>query len=111
MTEIDEFECSKLTGPDLIATIVCSTDTSGSEISHASMINYMAHVKIHDLRENVSMWTPSMRWYCGLFIVIKAILDCFKRIIGPDYDDDELYHFIEKYEASNGRLTIVIIAY
>ncbi|XP_029676660.1 luciferin 4-monooxygenase-like [Formica exsecta] len=105
MAKIDEFDCSKLTSPDQIATIVCSSGTSGfpkgAEISHASMINYMTHVKIHDLKGHVSMWTPSMRWYCGLFIVIKAILDCSKRIIIPDYDDDdELCHFIEKYEVS-----------
>ncbi|XP_025158095.1 4-coumarate--CoA ligase 2-like [Harpegnathos saltator] len=102
---IDEFECAKLTGPDHVATIVCSSGTSGfpkgTEISHAAMINYMAHVKIHDLKGHVSMWTPSMRWYCGLFIVIKAILDCSRRIIVPDYDDDEgLCRFIEKYEVS-----------
>ncbi|EZA59029.1 Luciferin 4-monooxygenase [Ooceraea biroi] len=103
--QIDEFECVQLTSPGQIATIVCSSGTSGSpkgtEISHASMINYMNHVKIHDLRGHVSMWTPSMRWYCGLFIVIKAILDCSKRIIVPDSDNDEmLCHFIEKYEVS-----------
>ncbi|XP_071648740.1 uncharacterized protein [Temnothorax longispinosus] len=102
---IDKFECARLTSPDHIATIVCSSGTSGfpkgTEISHASMINYMAHVKIHDLREHVSMWMPSMRWYCGLFIIIKAILDCSKRVIIPDYDDDEkICYFIEKYEVS-----------
>lgn len=106
-TGIDEFECAKLTSPDQVATIVCSSGTSGfpkgTEISHASMINYMTHVRIHDLKGHVSMWTPTMRWYCGLFIVIKAILDCSKRIIVPDYDDDneELCRFIEKYEVSD----------
>jgi len=103
---IEEFECVKLTSPDQVATIVCSSGSSGlpkgTEISHASMINYMNHVKIHDLRGHVSMWTPSMRWYCGLFIVIKAILDCSKNVIVPDSDDDEmLCHFIEKYEAGD----------
>ncbi|XP_012222074.1 luciferin 4-monooxygenase-like [Linepithema humile] len=102
---IDKFECAELTSPDQVATIVCSSGTSGlpkgTEISHASMINYMNHVRIHDLRGHVSMWTPSMRWYCGLFIVIKAILDCSKRIIVPDCDDDdELCYFIEKYKVS-----------
>lgn len=102
---IDEFECARLISPDHVATIVCSSGTSGlpkgTEISHAAMINYMAHVKIHDLRGHVSMWTPSMRWYCGLFIVIKAILDCSKRVIIPDSDDiEEMCSFIEKYEAS-----------
>lgn len=102
---IDEFECAKLASPDHVATIVCSSGTSGlpkgTEISHASMINYMAHVKIHDLRGHVSMWTPSMRWYCGLFIIIKAILDCSKRVVVPDSDDtEETCHFIEKYEVS-----------
>lgn len=119
MTKIDEFECLKLTSSNQIATIVCSSGTSGfpkgTEISHASMINYMTHVKIHDLRGHISMWTSSMRWYCGLFIVIKAILDYSKRIIVPDYDDDdELCQFIEKYEAreSNGRLVYShLIAY
>lgn len=111
---IDEFECVKLTSPDQIATIVCSSGTSGfpkgTEISHASMINYMNHVKIHDLRGHVSMWTPSMRWYCGLFIVIKAILDCSKRIIVPDCDDDEmLCHYIEMYKASEQRITISLV--
>lgn len=116
--EIDKFECARLTSPEQVATIVCSSGTSGlpkgTEISHASMINYMAHVKIHDLRGHVSMWTPSMRWYCGLFIVIKAILDCSKRVIVPDYEDiEEICHFIEKYEASNERLadTCRLIAY
>lgn len=104
--QIDEFECVELTSPHQVATIVCSSGTSGfpkgTEISHVSMINYMNHVKIHDLRGHVSMWTPSMRWYCGLFIVIKAILDCSKRVIVPDSDDDAmLCHFIEKYEASD----------
>jgi len=106
---IEEFECAKLTSPDHVATIVCSSGTSGlpkgTEINHASMINYMAHVKIHDLRGHVSMWTPSIRWYCGLFIVIKAILDCSKRVIVPDYEDiEEMCYFIEKYEASDERL-------
>lgn len=104
---IDGFECARLTAPDHVATIVCSSGSGGfpkgAEISHAAMINYMAHVKVHDLRGHVSMWTPSMRWYCGLFIVIKAILDCSKRVIVPDYDnDEELCSFIEKYEASEG---------
>lgn len=108
--EIDKFECVKLTSPDDIATIVCSSGTSGlpkgTEISHASMINYMEHVKIHDLRGHVSMWTATMRWYCGLFIIIKAILDYSKRIIIPDYEDsEEICHFIEKYEASDKRFT------
>lgn len=107
-SSIDEFECATLTSPDHVATIVCSSGTSGfpkgTEINHAAMINYMAHVKIHDLKGHVSMWTPSMRWYCGLFIVIKAILDLSKRVIVPDYDDDDgLCSFIEKYEASEGR--------
>lgn len=106
---IDKLECAKLTSPDHVATIVCSSGTSGlpkgTEISHAAMINYMAHVKIHDLRGHVSMWTPSMRWYCGLFIIIKAILDCSKRIIIPDYEDnEEMCRFIEKYEASDKKL-------
>ncbi|KAL6256354.1 hypothetical protein P5V15_012471 [Pogonomyrmex californicus] len=101
---IDRFECVRLTSPDQVATIVCSSGTSGlpkgTEISHASMINYMAHVKIHELKGHVSMWTPSMRWYCGLFIIIKAILDCSKRVIIPDCDnDEEMCRFIEKYEA------------
>ncbi|XP_014483122.1 PREDICTED: uncharacterized protein LOC106748773 [Dinoponera quadriceps] len=101
---IDEFECAKLTDPGHIATIVCSSGTSGfpkgTEISHAAMINYMAHVKIHDLKGHVSMWTPSMRWYCGLFIIIKAILDYSKRIIVPDDDNDEgLCRFIEKCDS------------
>ncbi|XP_018350299.1 PREDICTED: luciferin 4-monooxygenase-like [Trachymyrmex septentrionalis] len=103
-TGINEFECVKLSSPDHVATIVCSSGTSGlpkgTEISHASMINYMAHVKIHDLREHVSMWTPSMRWYCGLFIIIKAILDCSKRIIIPDCDEiEEICRFIEKCDS------------
>lgn len=108
--EIDKFECAKLTSPDDIATIVCSSGTSGlpkgTEISHASMINYMAHVKVHDLRGHVSMWTPTMRWYCGLFIIIKAILDYSKRVIIPDCEDsEEICQFIEKHEASDERLT------
>lgn len=106
---IDKFKCARLTSLDHVAIIVCSTGTSGlpkgAEISHASMINYMAHVKIHDLRGHVSMWTPSMRWFCGLFIVIKAILDCSKRVIIPDYDDmEEICHFIEKYKVSDEKL-------
>jgi long-subunit acyl-CoA synthetase (AMP-forming) len=60
---IDKFECARLTSPDQVATIVCSFGTSGlpkgTKISHASMINYMNHVRIHDLRGHVSMWTPS----------------------------------------------------
>lgn len=108
--EIDKFECVKLTSPDDIATIVCSSGTSGlpkgTEISHASMINYMEHVKVHDLRDHVSMWTPTMRWYCGLFIIIKAILDYSKRIIIPDCEDsEEICQFIEKYEVSDKKLT------
>lgn len=117
--QIDKFECSRLTSPDHVATIVCSSGTSGlpkgTEISHASMINYMAHVKIHDLRGHVSMWTPSMRWYCGLFIIIKAILDCSKRVILSDSNesDEDTCHFIEKYGVSDERLadTCRLIAY
>ncbi|XP_018357536.1 PREDICTED: 4-coumarate--CoA ligase-like [Trachymyrmex cornetzi] len=103
-TGINEFECVELSSPDHVATIVCSSGTSGlpkaTEISHASMINYMACVKIHDLQGHVSMWTPSMRWYCGLFIIIKAILDCSKRVIIPDCDKiEKICRFIEKCDS------------
>ncbi|KAG5348319.1 LUCI monooxygenase, partial [Acromyrmex charruanus] len=92
---INEFECVKLSSPDHVATIICLSGISGlpkgTEISHAFMINYMAHVKIHDLRGYVD----------AFYTVIYSSLDCSKRIIVPDCDEiDEICRFIEKYEAS-----------
>lgn len=103
--EVGEFRCARITSPDATATIVCSSGTTGlpkgTEISHSAIINYMSVLDVHDLEGHVSMWIPTMRWYCGLFVILQAILKYSKRVLVPDYDEiDELCRIIEKYQVS-----------
>lgn len=103
--DIAGFRCARIATPGATATIVCSSGTTGlpkgTEISHSAIIHYMSALDVHDLEGHVSMWIPTMRWYCGLFVILQAILKCSKRIIVPDYDEiEELCRFIEQYEVS-----------
>jgi len=107
--EIAEFECTPISHPDEVGLIVLSSGTTGmpkaTEISHSSMHNRLLPAKVAEMKNQVCIITPTIRWQYGVMLAFRSILAYATRIIVPDsvMDDDAsntLCEFIEKYQVS-----------
>lgn len=107
--EIAEFKCIPISNPDEVCLIVLSSGTTGmpkaTEISHSSMHNRLMEEKIAEMRGQVCLFTPTLRWHYGVLLAFKAILACSTRIVAPDSVTDDnasnMYcSIIEKYQVS-----------
>ncbi|KAL0105338.1 hypothetical protein PUN28_016769 [Cardiocondyla obscurior] len=106
-SEIDEFKCTPIGHPDEVGLIVLSSGTTGmpkaTEISHSSMHNRLPAPKVNDMKDVISMFTPTIRWQYGVMLAFKAILARSTRIVAPDCateDDMSILYcqLIEKYQ-------------
>lgn len=103
--EVAEFKCTAITNPKEVCLIVPSSGTTGmpkgTEISHYSINTCLHPANVDNMRDNICLFTPTLRWHYGVLIAYKIIMACSTRIVVPDYDDAvAICEFIEKYRVS-----------
>lgn len=103
--EIDEFLCSKIDDPCDLAMICSSSGSTGmpkgAELSYASLYNSVTPVEEIHLKNEVSLWLPTVRWHYGLTLIFEVILSDSKRIIIPDnLGEIEICKVIQNHKVS-----------
>ncbi|XP_020290910.1 4-coumarate--CoA ligase 1-like isoform X2 [Pseudomyrmex gracilis] len=104
-SEIDEFLCSEIDNPRDLAMICSSSGTTGmpkgTELSYVSLYNSVTPVEEIHLKNEVSLWLPTIRWHYGLTLIIEVILSNSKRIIIPDnLSEIEICKVIQNHEVT-----------
>ncbi|XP_011331385.1 luciferin 4-monooxygenase-like [Ooceraea biroi] len=106
--QIAEFKCTPINNPDEVALIVLSSGTTGmpkaTKISHTSLHNAMFSQSSKDMKNNICVWTPTLRWHYGVMLAFNALTACATRVVTPDcvLDDFTIQQcqFIEKYRVT-----------
>lgn len=104
--EIAEFKCTPISNPDYNALLVLSSGTTGmpkaTQITHSSLYNNLLIESFNDMKDQICVWTPTLRWHYGVMLAFNALSACATRVVTPDcvVDDDtkQTCEFIEKYQ-------------
>lgn len=103
--EIKEFRCIQVKNPHDVSMICCSSGTTGipkaTELSYASFYNSITTIEDVNLIDEVSLWTPTIRWHYGLVLSVEAILSDSRKVIISDTEDEvRMCEIIRKYGVS-----------
>lgn len=86
--EIREFRCTRIDNPRDLAIICCSSGTTGlpkgTELSYASLYNCVTPIEEVQLKNEVSIWVPTIRWHYGLALIVEVVLSNSKWVILSD---------------------------
>lgn len=107
--EIDEFRCTKIENPRDVSMICYSSGTTGmpkgTELSYASLYNSVTPIEDVNVKNEVSIWVPTIRWHYGLALLIEIVLSNSKWVTLSDDNADEitLCKVIRKHGVSSVR--------